>query len=306
MSLRRARARMRLAFETALRDSEAVERATIPVERIDGPLLFLSGADDAADAVRRAVRDCCPTPPAGRPALRPRDLPSRRSPHYPTALRPLYCPRPLSTSISSTAAPRLPMQPPGGRLAAGPHLPGRQRRQRIDGPVRYSWCFRRRPGVGTNRLVDDAVQGTQGGRPRARVHRDLHGLGSSGDRACSRVPHPRARACGRRWPAALREALDRLDRDQRAQAPEVLWVARIERQLVGVGDGGDEQVGDARAMRPSSHGKGGHGLTEASRGGKIEVERLKERLDLLQTRLTSRPLQWIARPGVGQQRARPG
>jgi dienelactone hydrolase len=38
--------RMRLAFETALLDGVAVERATIPVERIDGPLLFLSGADD--------------------------------------------------------------------------------------------------------------------------------------------------------------------------------------------------------------------------------------------------------------------
>jgi dienelactone hydrolase len=37
---------MRLAFETALQDQAAVERATIPVEKIDGPLLFLSGADD--------------------------------------------------------------------------------------------------------------------------------------------------------------------------------------------------------------------------------------------------------------------
>jgi pimeloyl-ACP methyl ester carboxylesterase len=37
---------MRLAFETALQDRVAVERATIPVENVDGPLLFLSGSDD--------------------------------------------------------------------------------------------------------------------------------------------------------------------------------------------------------------------------------------------------------------------
>lgn len=37
---------MRLAFETAMSDAEARQRATIPVETIDGPLLMLSGEDD--------------------------------------------------------------------------------------------------------------------------------------------------------------------------------------------------------------------------------------------------------------------
>jgi dienelactone hydrolase len=37
---------MRLAFEAAMRDAEALERAAIPVEAIDGPLLMLSGDDD--------------------------------------------------------------------------------------------------------------------------------------------------------------------------------------------------------------------------------------------------------------------
>jgi dienelactone hydrolase len=37
---------MRLAFETALRDTAAVDAGTIAVEKIDGPLLFLSGSDD--------------------------------------------------------------------------------------------------------------------------------------------------------------------------------------------------------------------------------------------------------------------
>jgi dienelactone hydrolase len=51
---------MRLAFEFALRDKAAVERATIPVEKIDGGLLFLSGDDDqqwpCVDLTEIAVR----------------------------------------------------------------------------------------------------------------------------------------------------------------------------------------------------------------------------------------------------------
>ena len=53
-----------------------------------------------------------------------------------------------------------------------------------------------------------------------------------------------------KWAAAVRgprsePALDCHNRDEGGQPHEVLWVARVQRQLVGMGHGRDEQVGNA-------------------------------------------------------------
>jgi hypothetical protein len=117
---------MRLAFETAMSDAEALQRATIPVETIDGPLLMLSGEDDRSWPC--VVRGRGSPPQARGLAGGARGLSRRRTPHHPTTLWTNHAASDATLSDSSRRHSRADCLGARRRLASRPRVPGRERR----------------------------------------------------------------------------------------------------------------------------------------------------------------------------------
>jgi hypothetical protein len=106
------------------------------------------------------------------------------------------------------------------------------------------------------------------------------------------------------WPTTTSSmrALDCDYRHESRQANKVLRIARIERELVGVGGGRNEQVRDPRPVRAAGGCNGCGQLSEAARTGRIKLQRIEQRFDLLQAALSPSSLKWILREmGAGRQ-----
>ena len=80
---------------------------------------------------------------------------------------------------------------------------------------------------------------------------------------------------------------DNLNEDRKSF--EVTLVSGEEGKSVRMRGGGNEEIGDARPVRTSRFGDGGHHESVTSSGGYGEGERLKDLFDLLDPGLTAGP-----------------